>query len=279
MATMAIAALLGCPCVFSQDRADHNILKLPAKAVTQQGTLFIVGGGRTPPDVYEEFLRLAGGRKAGLVVIPWAYPHRDKAALEWEYTAWRTRVSSFEILDETVTESSLQALRQATGVWISGGSQSRLVSLYGNTHVETALRGVLERGGVIGGTSAGAAVMSKVMIQHGKTEDPAVGTGFGLIEGAVVDQHFSQRQREKRLLGVLKKHRSLIGLGIDEGTALIVSGNRLRALGLNQITLYLPAASGLARQYLKPSDQAELVTSGEAISLKKTEEHQTVARK
>jgi cyanophycinase len=116
---------------------------------------------------------------------------------------------------------------------------------------------VLERGGVVGGTSAGAAAMSQVMIRFGRTATPSIGAGFGLLAGAVVDQHFSQRKRETRLLGVLKQHADLIGLGVDERTALIVSGNKLRVVGDNVVSLRL-----------NPGEQAELVAGGSGTEVR-----------
>jgi cyanophycinase len=104
------------------------------------------------------------------------------------------------------------------------------------------------------------------MIRYGKTSDPSVGRGLGLLQGAVVDQHFSQRDRQTRLVGVLEKHPGLVGLGIDEGTALIVTGNHLRAVGSGRVTLYLgtdgkPASSTYR---LSANDEADLVASSPA---------------
>src|SRR5439155_23631415 len=118
---------------------------------------------------------------------------------------------------------------QAASGWSCGGGQSRLLAPCHGTSVERELRPVLDRGGVIGGTCAGAAIMSPVVITGGKTE-ASVGTGFGFLPACVVDQHFKQRNRFGRLLGVLRKHPELFGLGIDEGTAVIVRGHSLTVM-------------------------------------------------
>jgi cyanophycinase len=266
-----------CSSAIVETRADENILKLPPKAVTNKGALVIVGGD-TPPEARDEFVQLAGGSKARLVVIPWASPHVDKATAHQGYEGWLRGVASLEILDKTVTDASLKTLEKATGVWIAGGIQSRLASLYGATQVPMAIRAVLERGGVVGGTSAGAAIMSRIMICSGNTQ-PEVGTGFGLLEGGVVDQHFTQRRRETRLLSVVQENRGVIGLGIDEKTALIVCGNQLRVMGANLVTLYLPAEDRPVADQLKPREEAELVASGAGrVSVRKSE-RKSVAQK
>jgi cyanophycinase len=251
--------------VGGQTRANDNILQLPAEAVKNRGTLIIVGGGCTPPEAKREFVRLAGGQGARIVIVP-ACDYGGSQAARQAYDGWLGPVASLEAIDTnalTADEARAfeQVLDRATGVWMGGGSQNRLMGLYGRTRVEQALHRLLERGGVIGGNSAGAAVMSRVMICHGWTESPTVGRGFGLISGAVVDQHFSQRNRETRLLGALRQHADLIGLGVDERTALIVSGNQLRVVGENAVFVY-PAGSG-HRQALRlnPGEQADLAAA------------------
>jgi cyanophycinase len=223
--------------------ANDNVLGLPEKAVSGGGSLVICGGGRLPEEVYDEFVKLAGGAKSRLVVIPSAYPFSSTAAMRARYSGWRVyRTSSLEYLDaqsraEADTERFLAPLRRATGIWLAGGSQVRLARLYGGTKAEVAMRDVLERGGTIGGTSAGAAVMSEKMIWGVRgTRQVVVDRGLGLLTSAIVDQHFTQRNRHTRLLNVLADHPGAIGLGVDEGTALVVQGNRLRVIGRSNVT-------------------------------------------
>ena len=120
---------------------------------------------------------------------------------------------------------------------------------------------MLDRGGVIGGTSAGAAVMTRVMIASGRTE-AVLSRGFDLLPGAVVDQHFLKRNRARRLLGVVASHRDLIGFGIDEGTTLVVSPRtgRLRVLGDSYVlACTADGATGGARfEFLKAGDETDL---------------------
>jgi cyanophycinase len=272
---LALVAVLsvGRVCFSAELIAADNILKLPAGAVKNHGRLIIVGGGRTPQEVKDEFLRLAGGHRARIALLPSAYDYGDSDTARRRYDGWLGRGESLDVIDTdslTVAESKRfeKIIDGATGVWIGGGSQNRLMALYGRTRVAKALHRLLERGGVIGGTSAGAAVMSSVMIRYGRTDTPSIGTGFGLLAGAVVDQHFTQRKRETRLLGVLKQRADLIGLGVDERTALIVEGNRLRVVGDNVVSIY-PAGNGARTPLrLKGGDQADLVVAGSAVELR-----------
>jgi cyanophycinase len=114
---------------------------------------------------------------------------------------------------------------------------------YLGTAVEKALRALLNRGGVIGGTSAGAAVMSRVMITGGQ-EKATVGTGFGFLPGAVVDQHALRLSRLNRLLGVLADHPDLAGVAIDEATALVVQGGKWRVMGGSYVVVCRAPAPG-----------------------------------
>jgi cyanophycinase len=117
----------------------------------------------------------------------------------------------------------VKPLTEATGVWLTGGDQVRLATTYHGTLVEKELQKVLARGGAVGGTSAGAAIMSSLMIAGG-SQEAEVGTGFGLLAGVVIDMHFQNRNRLHRLLGVLARHPECTGVGIDEETALVVRG-------------------------------------------------------
>ena len=140
--------------------------------------------------------------------------HSGAEEAQRRFTLLRLRFNSvltqFDLFDNVITQRS----ENQTGVWLSGGDQSKLVAAYQGTAVEKELQRLLARGGVIGGTSAGAAVMSQVMILGGRTP-VAVGTGFGFLKGVVVDQHFLTRHRLDRLLGVLARYPQYPGLGME----------------------------------------------------------------
>ncbi len=213
-----------------------------------KGSLVLCGGGRLPDIVREKFFELAGGDKARLVIIPTA-SEDDQVALEANELAaiWDARKpASLTVIhtrnhDEANDPRFVEPLRSATAVWISGGKQSLLAPAYTGTLVERELHELVNRGGVVGGTSAGAAIQSRVMIVRGKVHDVP---GLGLIPGAIIDQHFLARDRKGRLMAALAQFPGLAGIGIDEGTALIVRGRLMRCLGDSTVSICYAAMDG-----------------------------------
>ncbi|MCX7420541.1 MAG: cyanophycinase [Planctomycetia bacterium] len=208
----------------------------------EKGTLVICGGGTLPESLRGKVLELAGGEFARIVVISTASQIADLPDVE-SYVAWwrRQKFAELSILhtrsrDVADSDSFVEALKRATGVWFLGGNQAWLIDTYSGTRTEAEMHKLLQRGGVIGGTSAGAAVMSKLMIRRG-SPILELGRGFGFIDGAVIDQHFVRRQRQDRLLKVVEQHPELVGLGIDEGTALLVQDRKLSVLGESEVRI------------------------------------------
>jgi cyanophycinase len=236
-----------------------------ARSSDVSGSLVIVGGGELPDSVRNRFLELAGGKQARLVIIPTASEEADKLPLMESVPFWKSQdVASVEFLHTRDPRHAndpafVEPLTRATGVWMSGGDQSRLLEPYHGTLVEKELQNLLARGGVIGGTSAGASAMSAVMITGG---DPAarVGIGFGLLPGVVIDQHFQNRNRLKRLLGVLATHPDCTGVGIDEQTAVVVQGHMLTVVGNANVRLCPPDS------YLDAS-QVKVLAAGDHADL------------
>jgi cyanophycinase len=208
-----------------------------------RGALVIVGGGGFPESARDEFVRLAGGKdKAKVVVIPTASAAADDPAeADGFLERWKAAgVESVRLLHTRDRKTAddpefTKPLAEATAVWFSGGDQNRIVAAYRGTLVEKELRKLLDRGGVIGGTSAGAAVMSDLMIEGGNPQ-AKTGPGLGLLPGVVVDQHFTERKRQPRLRGVLEANPGYAGLGIDEGTAVVVRGRRIDVHGKGTVT-------------------------------------------
>lgn len=214
------------------------------------GPLVIAGGGKLPDDVRDAFFALAGKEKAKIVVIPTASAEADDPARTDTFLKpWLAlKPASVVVLhtrDRKVVNGPdvAKPLAEATGVWFSGGDQARLVAAYRGTRVEDELRKLHARGGVIGGTSAGAAAMSDPMIEGG-TDAATIGPGFGFLPGLMVDQHFSERKRLKRLQGVIAANPGSVGLGIDEDTAVIVRGRTLRVIGTGTVTVCLAKGAG-----------------------------------
>ncbi|MBN2580782.1 MAG: cyanophycinase [Pirellulales bacterium] len=266
----------------------NNPLGLPEGAAESGGTLLIGGGGRTPRVVFDEFFRLAGGKNARIVHIPSAYPYDSMERLRRCFQVWREyHPASFQFLNfqspkDANARKPIWTLNDATGVWISGGYQNRLMRIIGGTKAEAALHRLLARGGVIGGESAGSSAMSDIMISHGSRTKAHLGKGLGLIDNAVVDQHFSQRGRGARLLGVLEDHPDVVGLGVDEQTSLLIRGNHLRVIGNQRATVFLRTGQqrSLLLYRLRPGDEAELISPrGKRISLLMLHQKEPVRQK
>jgi len=209
------------------------------------GALVIAGGGYVTPEIRQRFFELAGGEDARIVVIPAVAP--APGTEESWLAPWRkvgaTHVELCSAPDRATANSAefCTALDRATGVWFSGGYQDYLATRYVDTAVQKSLHEVLNRNGVVGGCSAGAAILSREMIQRGE-DQPIEARGLDLIPDVVVDQHFLQRNRLWRMQLMLEAHPNLVGLGIDENTALVfeVRPQRLSVVGESYALVCVP---------------------------------------
>lgn len=221
------------------------------------GALLICGGGGLPEVIQDRFLQLAGGERAKLVVVPTASsgirPTDEIVKLWGERGFAFVTVRHTRDRDEAAEDAFLEPFREATAVWISGGSQGRLADAYAAGPVEQALQALVERGGVVGGSSAGAAIQSRVMIRGGNPE-PEIGRGFDLAADVVIDQHFLARNRFNRLLAVLRERPDRIGVGIDERTAIELRGDSAEVLGESFVVVVAPASGDKALSVATYSD-------------------------
>jgi cyanophycinase len=285
------ALLLSIPTtpVAAQDGARGTSTTLgPAK-----GALVIAGGGRLGSDIMNRFVELAGGADARIVVIPTAgeqdeYPD-DWAGLRPLREAGARNITVLHTRDPRVadTERFASPLRTATGVWIAGGRQWRLADTYLGTRTLRELLGVLERGGVVGGSSAGASIQPSYMVRgapEGNHIMMARGheQGFGLLSNAAVDQHLLARNRQNDLLEVVRAHPELLGIGLDEGTAVVVRADRAEVLGRSLVAFYNAAdADGHAYYFLENGDVFDLgarrVLEGERLPPAAADERAVVA--
>jgi len=231
------------------------------------GSLIICGGGKLPDVVLDRFFELAASKETRLVVIPTATERADGGELDSFATTWRGRgfpaVDVLHTNDRAVADSDafVAPLRSATAVWFVGGQQSRIAKAYVGTRVEQELYALMKRGGVIGGTSAGAAIQSRLMIAFGNPEATVV-QGLDLVPGAVIDQHFKARNRQPRLTAVLAAHPGYFGLGIDERTGLIIRGRRIQVVGESTVTVCLSeSANRPALQYEIPAGKTADLTA------------------
>jgi cyanophycinase len=220
-----------------------------AGSATAGERLVLAGGGDLPKRAKQRFVEWAGGSEARVLVILWS-TSEPKESLGWirdelsAAGAARIEGAPLAPLTETTRAEFLGQLAYATGVFFSGGDQARAMDVLKDTELLAALRARYHAGIVFGGTSAGCAVMSTPMItgegdftviDGGKVETRE---GLGLLAGAIVDQHFLKRQRENRLFGLILKHPDLLGVGVDEATALLVEdGLRGEVAGAGQVML------------------------------------------
>ena len=247
----------------------------------QSGKLLLVGGGKLPPEIRDLFFQLAGGENARIVLIPTGSQDAESPAFIEDFLEPWQKYSPQSIVVlharnrcQANDPDFLKPLREATGVWISGGVQARLADRYVGTKVEAELRHLLGRDGIIAGTSAGAAVMTRVMIADGLRQ-PAIASGLDLFSDAIVDQHFSQRYRMIRLAKATQMNPNRFGVGIDEGTGLLILQNRGRILGQGQVRFIA------ATQRPVPSATSLMVcdyASGEEVNLKLWREAAAQAR-
>ncbi len=232
--------------------------------LTRPGALVIIGGGSTPQDAMNWFYKQAKKGTNHLVVIPTASAEAGKAPdAEW-IKSHEKEVGKVTLLHPKTPEQAknpefAQPIREASAVWISGGDQKRLADAFVGTPIQTELKELLKRGGVIGGTSAGAAIVSETMIAGGNPE-PIISTGLGLLPRIVVDQHFSERKRQPRLDKAIHLHPTLVGLGLDEGTAAIIEGRNIRFVGKGQAHLrWKGSEKELSQKAYKLGDYDDLV--------------------
>ncbi len=242
----------------------HGATELPA------GSLMIVGGGSMPDDVVARFVELAGGETARIVVLPTAVSREESFKEGVPGFLKKSKVNDITVLpqrgaSEVASEEFRSALKSATGIWFGGGRQWNFVDAYEGTEAVERFRDVLRRGGVIGGSSAGATIQSEFLVRGhplGNTVMMAEGyeIGFAFLPGAAIDQHFTQRDRYPDLLPVIRRHPKLLGIGIDEGTAVVVQGSRAEIIGLQSAHF----VSG--RQLSNVGDDVPLPTTAEEAS-------------
>ncbi len=239
---------------------------LGAAGGPDRGTLIMAGGGNLGPEILGRFVELAGGPDAPIVVIPTAQEDegiRDGwLAKSGPARAGAKNLTALHTRDRKLADTAefTEPLRKARGVWFGGGRQWRLVDAYLGTRTERELRAVLARGGVIGGSSAGATIQGSYLVRGAREGNhimmaPGYEKGFGFLRDAAVDQHLLARHREKDLLEVVKAHPELLGIGIDEGTAVVVEGSVMRVAGKSKVAIY---EAGKPYYFLQAGDEFDL---------------------
>jgi cyanophycinase len=242
----------------------------------QAGALVIVGGGSTPEAAVKKVIALAGGAESPLVVLAQTREDSEKAGQQSAemFRQWGAKnVVSVGSLDPLEVRRALEAAR---GVWIPGGDQNRFADRFPESSgVPEAIRGVFRRGGVIGGTSAGASLMAAQMPTGaiGGTEGVRTGAcpvrpGLNLLPRTIIDQHFFKRNRLNRLLTALLEHPSYRGIGVDEEAWCVWQDNRL-IVEAGQVMLLLPGSAPRRQDSLlgTPNMTLKILLRGDKASL------------
>ena len=223
-----------------------------------RGALVIAGGGTLPgTGILEKWVELAGGPGKRFVIVPTAGGNRrpdgtlvqyDEAEVIAPFTALGLRnVRMLHTHDPKVADTDAFAaqLADADGVWFVGGRQWNLVDSYANTRTHAAFRAVLERGGVIGGTSAGATIQGAYLVRGASsgsdvmmTDEPNHQQALGFLRRTAIDQHIDARNRWEDLVPVIRRFPDLLGIGLSEGTAIVVRGDRFEVIGRWKVAVH-----------------------------------------
>lgn len=211
-------------------------------------TLVLEGGAQNPvPVVAQRFVDLAGGAKAKFVLIPSSTTDaRINSGLKDYASLFGTE--NFTILhtqDRKVADSQefVAPLKTATGVWFTGGKPALVLATYLHTRTQEELQALLARGGVIGGSSAGAMVLGSYVVRGGRGPDstqmaPGDEEGFGFLQGVAINPHFIQRHQEEFLVGIVATHPELLGIGIDPGAAIVAHAGKCDVIGDSKVAVY-----------------------------------------
>jgi cyanophycinase len=246
----------------------------PEPPKVDRGTLIIGGGGGLSTAIWKRFIDLAGGPEALIVVVPTAMEDPPPAQPSEVRALTKAGAKNIRILHtrnraEANKPEFYAPLKEAKGVWFSGGRQWRFVDAYQGTATERAFHDVLRRAGVIGGSSAGASIQSDYMPRGdplGNLNIMAEGyeQGFGFLKGVAIDQHFFARKRLKDMTELMAVYPQVLGIGIDEGTVIVVQGSVMEVVGRSKVAVYdrhKPVVAG-AKDYEELPDGAryDLVT-------------------
>ena len=224
-----------------------------------KGTLILIGGGSLDgTGIVDRFIALAGGPENGrFVIVPTnngnrlrdgsPRPYQDVAVLG----PWKARGLSNVVMlhthDPAVadTEAFVAPLKSATGLWFEGGRQWNMVDSYKGTRTEREIRALLDRGGVVAGTSAGATIQGDYLVRGDTsgpevmmTKEPNHQQGFALLKKSAIDQHIDTRNRWRDLEPVMAKRPAFLGIGLSEDTAIVVQGDRFEVMGRAKVAIH-----------------------------------------
>lgn len=276
----AVAGLLGLVLVtgsFSAAAQSPRLVPTPNTTAVPHGTLVMVGGGATK-SICRHFVELSGGADAQIVCVPTAHPFGRwggwcrKFFRKGNIPRSRRTILHTQSPEVADTDAFVRPLRTADAVWFAGGRQWRLVDAYAGTKAFDAFWSVLRRGGVIGGTSAGASIQGSFLVR-GDTQSKTImmgdhRDGFGFLPHSAIDQHLRARGREYDLIEVIEALPDLLGIGLDEGTAAIVQGDTLRTMGTGIVAIYDAHRWSQRRQTLTTPEKPFFLAPGTRFDLR-----------
>jgi cyanophycinase len=224
------------------------------KEANSKGHLFIIGGGEKTDALMKDLLKVSGtGPDDYVIILPMSSEEPDSSVIfaqEDFASVGIKKVVGFNFTaNGQVTQSRIDSIMKAKLVFITGGDQTRFMKIVGKGPIYKAIHDAYKNGATIAGTSAGAAVMSKKMITGNNLKHPEfegrfptiepqnveVTQGLGMVDNMIIDQHFIKRQRMNRLISVVLENPAEVCVGIDESTAIIVTGNSFTVTGENQV--------------------------------------------
>lgn len=213
-----------------------------------KGSLIIIGGGEITNEMYDLFAQKIGGKDQRIVYIPTASDDeawiQEGKHLEKFTTRGFTNLKTVHTRDRIKANESIfpEMINNANGVFLGGGDQENLAKIYGGTATLKALNALLDRGGVIMGTSAGATIMGSLMIGGDHRKTPHLpkdfSEGFSFIQQIAIDQHVLVRNRQFDLVPVLEKYPNILGMALDEGTAAVVESDSIRVIGNSYMLIF-----------------------------------------
>lgn len=243
--TVSIPLLGGCG---SDAPESENEPAMVPTTGPDNGTLVIAGGNIQDPAIIGRFMELAGGLDAPIVVVPTA-AEGEIDNLSWNVLEQLQKVGATNLTvlhtrnpEEADTEVFVAPLKSTAGIWFTGGRQWRIADSYLGTLAEKEFRAVLNRGGVIGGSSAGATIQGSYLARgDSETNTIMMGDheqGFSYIDNVAIDQHLLVRNRQFDLQEIIDARPGLLGLGLDEDTAIVVTGDNFDVIGQGYVAIY-----------------------------------------
>ncbi|MFZ5967060.1 MAG: cyanophycinase [Bacillota bacterium] len=218
----------------------------------RNGTLLIIGGAEDKKgkmEILKEFIKIMGSADSKLMVLTTATKQPEVVGDEYRRVFEKLGVSNIDILNidtrnDANNDDYISRIRKSKGIFFTGGDQLRITSIIGGTKAYDVLREIYNNGAIIAGTSAGASAMSNIMIVEGDSNEPArkctlkVAPGLSLFSNVIIDQHFAQRGRIGRLLCGVAENPDVLGIGIDEDTAIVVhTDDYFEVVGTNSVTI------------------------------------------